>query len=67
LQHVTKILFYSARTAEVFASLVGKLDLTGCQALCISQKTAEKLSSLKWKDILIAQKPDEESLFSLLN
>ncbi len=66
LQYITCILFYSARTAETFTKLVGDYDLSKCKALCISHKTADKIQSLKWKQVIVADKPNEKALFSLL-
>lgn len=67
LQYVTCILFYSARTAETFAKLIGNYNLSKCKALCISQKTADELMHLNWKSVEVAQKPDENSLLKLLS
>ncbi len=67
LEYVKCVLFYSARTAETFAKLIGSYNLGKCKALCISHKTAEKIKHLKWESIKIAEKPNEKSLLELLN
>lgn len=66
LEFIRHILFYSARTAETFAKLIGHHNLSKCKALCISQKTADQIKHLNWQEIQIAEKPNENSLLSLL-
>jgi uroporphyrinogen-III synthase len=67
LEYVTSVLFYSARTAETFAKLIGNYNLSKCEALCISQKTADQIKHLAWQSILVAKNPNENTLFSLLD
>ncbi len=67
LEYITCVLFYSARTAETFAKLIGNYNLNKCKALCISQKTADQIANLNWKSVEVSKKPDENSLLKLLS
>lgn len=64
-------MFYSPRTATQFANLVVAGGLAGrCGrviALALSDAVAEKLSGLGFSDILIAESPDQASLFRALD
>lgn len=67
LEHkVTYVLFYSPRTAGVFVKNASSQDLANITAICISQNTANKLSSLNFKEIKIAKHPSEKSMLELL-
>jgi uroporphyrinogen-III synthase len=63
-------LYYSPRSARIFADLVVKAALVEpCRELaayCISQPTAAALASLSWKAINIAARPDQDALLALL-
>lgn len=66
LEYVTCVLFYSARTAEIFSKLIGSYNLSQCKALCISQKTADQIEHLAWQSVVVARKPNEASLLECL-
>lgn len=57
------VLFYSARTAGVFAGLIETyelLDRLDCAtALCLSQAVAGRAQALRWAEIIVAPRPDQ--------
>ena len=65
------VLLFSPRSARVFACRVLDAELEGncgdVVAFCISKDTANTLSGLVFKEILVATRPDQESVFSLLD
>lgn len=64
------VLFFSARTAEVFGTVASRMGLTercrSIAALCLSQRVADKAAALPWLRIAVAMEPTEEALLSLL-
>ncbi len=58
--------FFSPRSARVFAECAVRADLCkmclGLSAVCISQATAEALKSLAFREILVAQRPNQDAL-----
>lgn len=62
------IMFYSSRTAEIFFNLSQKYNFFTDDkiAICISKKCAQHISHLKWKDIKIANYPNENNMMELL-
>ncbi|MEE8271986.1 MAG: hypothetical protein V3R98_09705, partial [Alphaproteobacteria bacterium] len=68
-------LFFSPRTADVFARLVAAAGLVerlrGLIALCLSPAVAERLEAGPgrgaWREIRVADRPDTPSLLSLLD
>lgn len=68
---VDAVLLYSPRTAEIFRTLVTQAQLSqDCrfiEALCLSDAVAGALAPLKFRDIRVAARPDQEALFSLLD
>ena len=62
------IMFYSSRTAEIFFNLSQKykIFIDNKVAICISKKCAQYISQLKWKDIKIANYPNENNMMELL-
>jgi uroporphyrinogen-III synthase len=66
--YVETILFYSTRTASIFAklALIYKLNLNGKIALCISENCKSVITMLPWSKIKIANQPNETELFKLL-
>ncbi|WP_323732673.1 uroporphyrinogen-III synthase [Candidatus Bandiella euplotis] len=62
------ILFYSPRTASVFTKLAWQYSLRGNDkvAICISNNCASLISELVWKEIRIANRPNEKAMFALL-
>jgi uroporphyrinogen-III synthase len=67
-QDVSIIMFYSSRTAEIFFNLSQKYKffIDNKIAICISEKCAQHISHLKWKDIKIANYPNEDNMMELL-
>ena len=61
-RNIAAIMFFSARTASVYAKLALRHCLhdahTGMTALCLSGNIASKLHALPWKNIRIADCPD---------
>lgn len=65
IQDIKIILFYSPRTAQIFAKLC-HLDLSTITAICISDNVAKKITKLNFGAIKIAPHPNENAIFSLL-
>jgi uroporphyrinogen-III synthase len=63
-------LFFSPRTARIFADIVAREGLSGScstfSALCISPATVAELSSLSFREIRAAAQPNQPALLSLL-
>jgi len=59
---ITGALFFSRRTAEVYAALAGGHGLAqahaAMSAVCISEAVAKALGALRWRKVRIAAKPD---------
>ncbi len=68
---VTAATFFSPRTAETFAGLIEKMGLAGScaetTALCFSEAVAEKLRGLDWRAVLVAERPNQNSLLARLD
>jgi uroporphyrinogen-III synthase len=64
------VLFYSARTAQVFCARVQEAELTRkCEtltAIAISKAAAEPLSALKFREIRISAAPNQDALLACL-
>ena len=70
-QHTIDIaLFYSARTSEAFKTLLTAHNMqsptASIKALCLSKNIAEPLKNLKWKQLYIADKPNNASMLELI-
>jgi uroporphyrinogen-III synthase len=61
-------LFYSSRSARVFAALAArdKIPLSGVTAVCISPATAAALAGGAFAAIRIAARPNQEALLACL-
>ncbi|MFO1185540.1 MAG: uroporphyrinogen-III synthase [Bauldia sp.] len=59
-------LFYSERTAAVFADLVGEAPLGTVTAYALSAAAALPLDSLGFRSVAIASRPNEDALFALI-
>ena len=63
-------LFYSPRTAAIFAGLVTAAgivsNMENVTAYCLSKAVAEKLESLPFSGIKVAAEPNQENLLALL-
>lgn len=68
---ITKILFYSPRTAKIFSGLVKKREMAAniehCMALCLSDSVVNSLSDLPWKRIDVAAAPEGRHMLALLD
>jgi len=67
---IAAALFYSPKTARVFASHVARAGLAdhlaGIRALCLSQAVADGLVGLPFRSLEVASEPSEEALLALL-
>jgi uroporphyrinogen-III synthase len=65
---VSGVLFYSLETAKSFYHLAIRyqIDSSRIVAFCISHKAAVPIQKLAWRDIKVAQSPDEDSIIQLL-
>jgi len=59
-------LFYSARSARVFADLTAGLSTQGVEAFCISPATAAALDPARFRTLHIAAAPNQDALLALL-
>ena len=63
--------FYSPRSALIFIELIKKANMENClknvTALCLSPTIAEVASSTNWKDIQIADTPNQKALYKLVD
>ena len=63
------VLFFSPRTAETFVTLARKSRLVracgGLRAYCLSQAVAERAGAISWRDVCIAERPDQGALLDL--
>ena len=62
-------LFYSPRTAAIFAALAqqSQLRCDRIAALCISRSAADALNALTFRQIRVAARPNQEALLALLD
>ena len=67
---VDGILFYSPRTAETFVGLALDAGLAGAfkgiAALCLSQAVAEKAGSIDWRELCVAERPDQAAMVDVV-
>jgi uroporphyrinogen-III synthase len=71
-RQIDAALFFSARSAGVFASLFSTdrrshLVLSHMTAICISEKAAAELSGLPFADTRVARRPNQDALLAELN
>lgn len=63
--------FFSSRTARIFCSLILKSGLSDVMknmtAYTMSKNIADSLKSIKWKKIITARLPTQESLIDIIN
>jgi uroporphyrinogen-III synthase len=64
LKRIDTVLFYSPRTATIFAELVGeaKRYLQYIDCICISQNVAQKIQEIGFKSVRVADGPTEDEL-----
>jgi uroporphyrinogen-III synthase len=60
------VMFFSPRTARIFAALVGSLPTERLTALCISPATAQALSPIAFGRIAMAAKPNQDAMLALI-
>lgn len=64
--HLLGVAHFSPRTAAIFSRLVHNEDVAPClqslSAFCLSDAVAEALQGLCWKNLIVAPRPDAESL-----
>ncbi|MEZ5668231.1 MAG: uroporphyrinogen-III synthase [Alphaproteobacteria bacterium] len=69
-RHFDLVLFYSARTAGIFADLVEayglEAHLADAAALCLSQGVAGRAQALRWGAVEVASHPDGRSMLALV-
>jgi uroporphyrinogen-III synthase len=67
---IDSVLFFSARTARTFGTLVMKSGLgsmvSASTALCLSEAVAAEARALPWRAVAVAEQPTAGSLLSLL-
>lgn len=67
---IDAVLFYSPRTARIFADLVTGAGIGhACRnmaALCLSAAVAEAAGSLTWRRIIVAARPEQAALLKLI-
>ncbi|MDD3287903.1 MAG: uroporphyrinogen-III synthase [Alphaproteobacteria bacterium] len=63
---INAALFFSPRTARIFAPLAAENNCANITAIAISAEAAEPLKTLNWKQIAIAQKPLESNMVETL-
>lgn len=65
------VVFFSPRTAKVFATLAARVELThrlaGLTAVCLSPAVAQALDPSPWRAVRIAERPDSPSLLARLS
>ena len=70
-KQVNVITLYSPRSAERFVDLVRKARLVRvCQEIrvvCLSEAVASNVREIQWKDVLIAEEPNQESLLAIID
>jgi uroporphyrinogen-III synthase len=58
-------MFFSPRTARIFAQLAKTLPTDGLTALCISRATAEALAPLCFAQIKVAVRPNQDAMLAI--
>jgi uroporphyrinogen-III synthase len=59
------VMFFSPRTARIFAGLAHGLPTDGLTALCISPATAEALGAIVFARTLVAARPNQQAMLEL--
>ncbi len=59
------VMFFSPRTARIFAKLAGALPTDGLVALCISPATAQALTPLTFAETRVAARPNQDAILAL--
>jgi len=59
------VMFFSPRTARIFAALAHDLPTDGLAALCISPATAQALGAIGFARVAVAQHPNQQAMLAL--
>ena len=59
-------MFFSPRTARIFAALADGLPVQGLAAFCISPATAQSLSPLAFARVAVAARPNQDAMLALV-
>ncbi|HYS45949.1 MAG TPA: uroporphyrinogen-III synthase, partial [Rhizomicrobium sp.] len=59
-------MFFSPRTARIFAALSDGLPTQNIAALCISPATAQALPPAIFARVAVAQRPNQEAMLALV-
>jgi uroporphyrinogen-III synthase len=59
-------MFFSPRTARIFAALADSLPVQGLAAFCISPVTAQALSPMVFARVAVAARPNQDAMLALL-
>ncbi len=69
-EEIKSVLFFSARTAENFVSLLREHKRTdtvsSIKALCISDSVLKSLTDLPWEDVRVSETQDRDGMMALL-
>jgi uroporphyrinogen-III synthase len=70
-ENLDGVVFFSPRTAAIFAGLVRRAGLEGCigrlAAFCLSPAVAGKAEALSWGRVVIAPKPEQDALVQAID
>jgi uroporphyrinogen-III synthase len=67
LSRIDTALFYSPRSAAIFAELARGVNCSRIRACCISAATADALKPLRFREIRMADRPNQDRLLALLD
>lgn len=59
------VMFFSPRSARIFAALAHDLPTDGLAALCISPATAQALGTLGFARVAVAMRPNQQAMLAL--
>lgn len=67
---IDAVLLFSPRTAKAFVSLAREAKLTAAlasvRALCLSAAVAEAARAVSWREVCVAERPDQAALLALV-
>jgi uroporphyrinogen-III synthase len=58
-------MFFSPRTARIFAALAHDLPTDGMAALCISPATAQALAAMRFARMVVARRPNQQAMLEI--
>jgi uroporphyrinogen-III synthase len=67
-RRIQGVLFYSARTAEIFLELLGTNThcLNTLHAVCLSTQVAQSLNKSAWRQVHVADQPTHAAMLETL-